>query len=148
MASALRASTDCSPACFRTRTQLRCLAPAGSGGSKLHKPVNALISNKLTPLSTIHQKDLARQQKDLARHSQPFRMSRRKWTVVAKVSQTESKSSSKQEGQPPEDNVYIAVTLCSHERFSTTRTRHASLMDRCFHTDTRLSVQCLTRPPA
>ena len=38
-------------------------------------------------------------------------MSRRtKSSVIAKVSQTESKLNSKQEGQPPEDNFYIAVT--------------------------------------
>lgn len=140
MASSLRASTHCSPACFRTRNRLRCVAPAGVGGSKLHI-VDALISNKPTLPSTTHQKDLAR-------HSKPFRMSRRTWTVVAKVSQTKSKSNSKQEGQPPEDNVYIAVTLGSHGRFSTMCTRHASMMDRCFHPDTHLSVQCLIRPPA
>ena len=49
----------------------------------------------------------------MAHHSARFGMLRRaKLSIVAKVSQTESKPNSTQEGQPPEDNFYIVVTLC------------------------------------
>ena len=104
MASPLLASTYCSPACLHSRTQPQ--PSVATSGSILPKPVAALINKRPTPFSAVYNKSLARP-------SISFSMSRRtRSPVIAKVSQTESKPNSKQEGGPPEDNFYVVVTLC------------------------------------
>ena len=104
MASSLLASTYCSPACLHSRTQAQPCVSASVSGSILAKPLAALI-NKRPLFSAVHIKSLAHP-------SIPLSMSlRTRSPVIAKVSQTESKPDSKQEGQPPEENFYIAVTV-------------------------------------
>lgn len=107
MASPLLGSTYCSPACLRSRTQPQPSVSVSISGSILPKPVAAALFNKRpTPFSAVHNRSLAHP-------SISFSMSRRtRSPVIAQVSQTESKPNSKSEGQPPEDNFYIAVTLC------------------------------------
>lgn len=106
MASPLLASAYCSPACLHSRTQLRSSVCDSVSGRLSLTALSALIKKRPTALSAF-------QNKTLAHPPTAFSMSRRmKSPVVAKVSQTESKTNSKQDGQPPDDNVYIAVTLC------------------------------------
>ena len=106
MADILRGSAYRVSACSCIRIGSRRSAPALVSGIVSAAPLQVLIKHKnILPFVC----------RSSAHRSQSGKMLRRKSaSVVAKVSQAESKSDSKQEGQPgPDDNAYVLVHSCS-----------------------------------